>query len=171
VTEDPEAPRWPDVRELSLEERRQLVREVLLANHRRSPDAAHSLFRRMRRGVLTLTVLAVLVLLPWTFRLAFTLPSRYAADDWTLAWVGFDVGLIVSFLATGILAWRRSPMTQYAALATGVLLLCDAWFDVTLSVGSDLREALLAALFMEVPLAVVMLIVGTRPGRLLARRR
>jgi hypothetical protein len=162
---------FPDVRDLTFEQRRELVREILLANHRRPQEAARGLFVRMRRALMVITGISLVVLLPWTLKLAVSLPSRYHADDWTVAWVGFDIGLMLAFLTTGTLAWRRSPLTQYAALAAGVLLLCDAWFDVTLSRGGDFRAAILAAVLVELPLAAVMLAVGTRPGRLLARRR
>jgi hypothetical protein len=53
------------------------------------------------------------------------------------------------------------------AFASGVLLACDAWFDVLTShPGADLPQALLSAFLIELPLAFV-LIAG--PLRLLRR--
>jgi hypothetical protein len=166
----------PDVTALTRAERQQLLRDILAAN---APAGrlrdGRQLITRVRRWLLVLAIGSIVVLLPWTLSLFFSLPSRYQAANWPLAWIGFDLGLLCSFLLTAWLAWRRSPLTQYPAVATGVLLLCDAWFDVTLSRGDDLIEAVLTALALELPVGIALIVLGTRPGRTLwgraSRRR
>ena len=59
------------------------------------------------------------------------------------------------------------------AAATGTMLVCDAWFDVVTSVGSgEIVEAVLEAVFVELPLAAICLfIVYDAETFLQARRR
>jgi hypothetical protein len=158
----------PDVTLLTRAQRQQLLRDILAAN---APSGTIrdglQLISRVRRWLLVLAIGSIVVLLPWTWSLGFSLPSRYQAANWPLAWIGFDIALIGCFLLTAWLAWRRSPMTQYPAVATGVLLLCDAWFDVTLSRGDDLTAAVLTALALELPVGISLIVLGTRPGRTL----
>ncbi len=158
----------PDVTRLTRAQRQQLLRDILAAN---APSGTlrdgRQLVTRVRRWVLVLAIGSIVVLLPWTLSLFFSLPSRYQAANWPLAWIGFDLGLIGCFLLTAWLAWRRSPLAQYPAVATGVLLLCDAWFDVTLSRGDDLTAAVLTALALELPVGISLIVLGTRPGRAL----
>ncbi len=47
-----------------------------------------------------------------------------------------------------------------AGFATGVLLICDAWFDIMTAAPADRWVSLLTAAFGELPLAA-LLIVGT----------
>jgi len=100
--------------------------------------------------------LCALILTPWTAMLFVTLPHRYGANNWHLAWGGFDVILAFALAATGIAVLRRSPYGEIAATITGTLLVCDAWFDVLTSHGTaDVAQALGAALLVELPLAAV----------------
>jgi hypothetical protein len=105
-------------------------------------------------GVL-LTGIAV-ALVPWTLWLTVSLPTHHVTDHYDLAWVGFDVALAAAFAGTGIAVLRESKWLVPLAAATGTMLLCDAWFDVTTaSAGSEQIEALLEALLAELPLAAV----------------
>src|SRR5204863_194858 len=70
------------------------------------------------------------VLLPWTVWLYQSLPSRTTADNWDVAWAGFDVAIAIALLATAVGALRCASWTQGAAAAAATLLVCDAWFDV-----------------------------------------
>jgi len=162
---------WPDVRAMTRAERRRLVREVIAANAEHPTlSEARKRFARLRTWVLVLAVVAVAVLLPWTFNLAWSLPQVYRTENWPLTWVGFDAALTLGFALTGFLVWRRSPLAGHPALATGVLLLCDAWFDLTLSRGGEFRSALFSALALEIPIGVALVVLGTRQSRLLWRR-
>ena len=64
-------------------------------------------------------------------------------------------------LAVALAAWRRSPWLEGAATATATLLFVDAWFDVlTSSSRTQLAVAILSAVLMELPLAVLCLVLA-----------
>jgi hypothetical protein len=108
-------------------------------------------------------LLAVLgiCLLPWTLWLGLSLPSRKVAEHWDLAWVGFDLVLATSLLATAVALVRRSPAVQGFAAATAALLLADAWFDVvTASTTKERWFAVGLAVVAELPLAALCLVLA-----------
>ncbi|GAC1382163.1 MAG: hypothetical protein NVSMB48_11810 [Marmoricola sp.] len=143
-----------DLRAMTLEERRQLmVRLTELPGGRRG---AHLDFRKIRRHRLALLVLGSIGLIPWTIYLGITLPDRYVVQDWTLTWTGFDVILTLMFAATAVLAFLRRQLVIVASFSSGVLLLCDAWFDLTTSHGDDRLQALGFALGVELPVGIFL---------------
>jgi hypothetical protein len=147
---------------MSAAERRELILRLVPA---RGSAPRRRAWERIRRWRLVLTLLCVVALIPWTVYLANTLPSHYEARHWVATWVGFDIGLVLMLTATAIAGWRRRQLLFPTAFASGVLLVCDAWFDVmTSQPGADLVQALLSALLLELPLAF-LLIAG--PLRLL----
>ncbi|MET7571681.1 hypothetical protein ABZT04_24690 [Streptomyces sp. NPDC005492] len=114
--------------------------------------------RRHRRNTLELLTVCAVGLVPWTVLLAFTLPSAYEVHQWRLTWVGFDILLVVAMASTAVLGWQRHRAVIIAALATAVLLICDAWFDVSLAFGtSDVWFAAALAVFAELPLAFYLI--------------
>ncbi|MEO8105584.1 MAG: hypothetical protein ABI602_04600 [Candidatus Saccharibacteria bacterium] len=103
-----------------------------------------------------LYVLFALILLPWTVYLGASLPTEHLSAHWDISWTGLDIALVAALLATGLFAYRRSIWVVIAAASAGSLLLVDAWFDVTSERSADLfREALLFALLIEIPLALM----------------
>src|SRR5215471_19084791 len=101
-------------------------------------------------------LISAVVLIPWVAILFLTLPPHYVANNWPLAWGGFDVGLGLALATTGVLVARRSPYAEVTATITGTLLICDAWFDVLTSRGtSDIAQALASALLVELPIAAL----------------
>jgi hypothetical protein len=123
------------------------------------------------RWIAPLFALAALVLVPWTLLLAKQLPSSHAARHWDVTWVGFDLALTVLMIAVAVAAWRRSPWLEGAAAAAAALLVMDAWFDVTTaSAGLDLRVAIAEAAVVELPLAVLCLLLARDAERVLYRR-
>lgn len=113
-----------------------------------------------------LFALAAVVLLPWIVLLAVTLPSTHRTDHWDVAWAGFDVMLAGLLLAVAITAWRRSTWLEGAASAAATLLFVDAWFDVlTSSTRAELVLALVEAVVVELPLAIVCLLVARSAKR------
>ncbi|HEY0387565.1 MAG TPA: hypothetical protein VGC71_03915 [Gaiellales bacterium] len=107
-----------------------------------------------------------LAMLPWTVWLYRTLPSRATADNWDVAWAGFDVAIAVTLLATAIGALRRSRWTQGAASSAATLLVCDAWFDVLTSrTTHELMVAAVMAIVAEGPLALVCVWVARNADR------
>lgn len=108
-----------------------------------------------------LFLLAALVLVPWTLVLVRVLPSEHKAAHWDIAWAGFDVGLALVLLAVAFAAWQRSPWLEGAATAAATLLFVDAWFDVlTSSTTSEVVLALCEAFFVEIPIAVLCLLIA-----------
>jgi hypothetical protein len=157
-----------EIEAMSLAQRRELIRRLLpesgLGRQRRT-------LRRLRKWRLLLLVACIAVLVPWTVYLGVTLPSRYVARHWVATWVGFDILLMVMLTATGIAGWRRRQLVFPTAFASGVLLICDAWFDVmTSQPGADLIQAVLSALLIELPLAFVFIAGPLRLMRIVATR-
>jgi hypothetical protein len=114
---------------------------------------------RRRRRTVELLAVSVLGLIPWTVVMALTLPSDHRVHQWRTAWVGFDILLLTAAGATAVLARRRHGGAVMAALATAVLLVCDAWFDVSLDFGTQAVWASAAlAVFVELPLAAFLVI-------------
>jgi hypothetical protein len=105
-------------------------------------------------GVGALLVGLGVALLPWLAVLATTLPATATVQHWWLAWVGLDCLEAVGLISTGLLLRRGDPRRCLTAVATAVLLLCDAWFDTTTSApGADFATAVAMAVLVELPLA------------------
>jgi hypothetical protein len=122
------------------------------------------------RWVVPLFGLAAVLLVPWIVLLVYLLPSAQQASHWDIAWAGFDVGLALVLSGVALAAWRRSPWLEGAATAAATLLFVDAWFDVlTSSTRLDLIVALVEAVFVELPLAVLCLLLARNAERRLAR--
>lgn len=114
--------------------------------------------RRHRRHTLELLTVCAVGLVPWTVLLALTLPSEYQVHQWRVAWVGFDVLLLIAMAATAVLGRLRHRAVIVSAIGLAVLLICDAWFDVSLAFGTSgvwLSAAL--AVFAELPLACYLI--------------
>jgi hypothetical protein len=105
-----------------------------------------------------LVTACAVALVPWTVALALTLPREYDARHWRLTWVGFDVLLLVMMALTAYFGWRRRQAVIGCAIVTGTLLVCDAWFDISLDLGtSGIWMSLGSAVFVELPLAFFLL--------------
>ncbi|MBV9089299.1 MAG: hypothetical protein JO044_05230 [Mycobacteriaceae bacterium] len=129
-----------------------------------------SMANRVRRTRLTLMVAGATGLIPWIVYLGFTLPESYVAHNWPATWVGFD-SLLVAFMAvTAVLGWLRRQLVLLTAFTTGVLLICDAWFDVLTAGPGEMWESASTALLAELPLAVIMITSALRIVRLTAIR-
>lgn len=117
-------------------------------------ELSPEMVRTRRRHVLELIVVCIIGLIPWTVYLAVTLPNQYRARHWALTWAGFDVLLLGAMALTAYFGWRRQQAVIPAALATATLLVCDAWFDVSLDLGtSGIWVSVASAVFIELPLA------------------
>ncbi|NJC64705.1 hypothetical protein HC028_09340 [Planosporangium flavigriseum] len=115
--------------------------------------------------------LLALVTAPWTVYLAVTLPQDIRTRNYRIAWVGFDIGLMVLLLLTAILAYRGQRHMVMTATATATALVIDAWFDMVTSPGGDeLIVAVATALCGELPLTVLCLWIALQVDRLIARR-
>ncbi len=123
-----------------------------------------------RAWVPLLYLLLAAALVPWVVYLAVTLPDREVSENYRLAWVGFDVFLLGALARTAWLAWRRSPFVVNVASVTAALLLVDAWFDVATSTpGLHLLLAVVSAALVELPAAVLSMLIAARAQAEIAR--
>jgi hypothetical protein len=133
-----------------------------------APD--RSALRRRRRRVLWQLGLCVAALVPWTAYLAVSLPERFEARYWPMVWVGFDVMLLASLAAAGAAVWLRRQAMVPLSYVAATLLVCDAWFDISLSWGQDdVWASVASAVLVELPLAVLFLVRARRVLKLSAR--
>jgi hypothetical protein len=124
---------------------------------------------RPARWVVPLFSLAGIVLVPWILVLVRSLPSTHAAAHWDIAWAGFDLALAFLLLGVAVAAWRRSPWLEGAATAAAALLAVDAWFDIlTSSSHVELAIAIAEAALVELPLAVLLVLLARDAERVLA---
>jgi hypothetical protein len=127
--------------------------------------------RRMRRTRLTLMTGGTIVMIPWIVYLGFSLPANYVAQNWPATWMGFDCLLVAFMAATAVLGWLRRQLVMLTAFTTGVLLICDAWFDIlTAGLGRNLAVPMLTAALGNLPLAAIMITGAVRILRLTAVR-
>ncbi|WP_326731562.1 hypothetical protein [Streptomyces phaeochromogenes] len=90
--------------------------------------------------------------------LALTLPSEYQVHEWRATWVGFDVLLVAAMASTVHFGRRRRRAVVASTIATAVLPVCDAWFDVSLAFGTrDIWMSGTLAVFAELPMAVFLI--------------
>jgi hypothetical protein len=111
-----------------------------------------------------------LIMLPWTFYVAASLPARQLSANFDTAWAGFDVMLIGALAGTAYFALRRSRYLSTAATATAVLLVVDAWFDVITTPSGGRLQSILLAAAVELPLASVCIWLSYHTQQLAERR-
>jgi hypothetical protein len=129
-----------------------------------------ALLARVRRIRLSLMIGGSLAMIPWLVYLAVALPGTYVAHNWTVTWVGFDVLLVGFMVATAVFGYLRRQLLVPAAFTTGVLLICDAWFDLMTAGPGDIWLSVATALLIEVPLAAFMIFSAQRLIRLTMMR-
>ena len=153
---------------LTPQQRRDLMTRLSRPVHEIVPSPLR--LRRTRElWVLGMAVGAV-VLLVWIVFLAATLPREYAAQNWDLTWTGFDVLLLALVAATAVLAYLRRQLVALTSFATGMLLVCDAWFDVVTSHDDDRVWSLVSAFAVELPVAALLVTASLRVLRITAAR-
>jgi hypothetical protein len=126
--------------------------------------------RRIRRIRVGLMVSGTIALIPWIIYLALTLPQTYVAHNWPATWVGFDILLVGFMAATAVLGILRRQVLLLTAFTSGVLLICDAWFDVMTAGPDDLWVSVLTAVLAELPLAFLQITGALRVVRLTMTR-
>ena len=127
--------------------------------------------RKRRRRVLVSASAAAVFLLPWVAFLATTLPQREQTHGWRIAWVGFDVALLLGFAATAWLGWKNRQLVTTALVVTATLTLCDVWFDLTLSWGtSEQAASVVTAVIAEIPFGLFLVVTYRRLLRALGHR-
>jgi hypothetical protein len=157
-----------ELKRMSPKERAKLMQALAVLDMPRLANAGNP---RRRRLFLIVTIVCCVVLAAWIGVLVVTLPKVYRAGDWRGAWVGFDLAELAAFAATAWAAWRGRQVLIMCLLVLATLLLCDAWFDVTLDVRtSSFLFSLLSALLIEIPLAVAAILAARRLFRLTIAR-
>ncbi len=118
---------------------------------------------RLPKWLTVLYGVGVVVLVPWTFYLSYSLPKYHLVQHWAFAWAGFNAFMITIMLATFVLALKRSIWLALAASVLATLLVVDAWFDV-LSAKPGLQQstAIALALFIELPIAALTYVQAIR---------
>jgi hypothetical protein len=157
ITED-------ELRGMTPRERAELAR-ALAALDDPVPAAEADLPAGPRRRAMALVAIigCVLGLAAWTAVLAMTLPRYYRSGGWRGAWVGFDIGLLITFTITAWAGWRHRQLVIPGLIVLATLLCCDAWFDVTLDERtSGFLPSLLMAVGIELPLAALALLAARR---------
>jgi hypothetical protein len=117
----------------------------------------------LHRRLSLVMLLGVLVMIPWAIYLSIHLPVRFGARNWDVAWVGFDSALIAVLAAAAWAAWNRRQILAATSIVAATMLLCDAWFDVSTSMGTrDQSVAILGALLVNVPLVIFFILLARR---------
>lgn len=153
---------------MTADERRELIKRLARPVDEVIPSRRW--LRRTREVRILVMVASAVVLVPWIVYLAVTLPRAYVAHNWDSTWVGFDVLLLALIVATAVLGYLRRLMLVLTAFATGMLMVCDAWFDVMTASDRDRGVSLLTALLVELPLAVLLVAGSLQVLRLTAAR-
>jgi hypothetical protein len=129
-----------------------------------------AMLRRRRLLLASATATACLAMTTWIIWLAIALPSFQRVTQWRSVWVGFDVLELAAIATTGWAVTTGRLWAPHAAIATGTLLVSDAWFDVALSWGTRGEAISLGlALVVELPLAAALWRIGPRLLPTLAR--
>ena len=141
---------------MSLEERQELAR-ALAAIDLQHPMADPRVLRRRRVALLFLTSVC-LVLAAWTGILASTLPPDFKIDHWGIVWVGLDIAELAGLAVTVWASWKQRQVIIVCMVFTGTLLICDAWFDIALDLGTPaIWTSVASAVFLELPLAFFLI--------------
>jgi hypothetical protein len=155
------------IAKLTPEQRRDLVRRLELPLHEAIDPVVLARIRRIRLGLM---IGGSIAMIPWIAYLAWTLPEKYEAQNWYLTWVGFDIIVVAFMIATAVFGYFRRQVLLFAAFTSGVLLVCDAWFDLMTANHRDIWFSLATALGIEVPLAIFMITGAHRIMRLTMMR-
>lgn len=114
--------------------------------------------RHRRRVTAEVLWVCAAALVPWTIYLAVSLPMVYSTRHWAVAWAGFDVLELIALAATAYFGWKGRQALLGTAIAAATLLICDAWFDITLDLGTpNIWWSVGSAVLLELPLAFFLL--------------
>jgi hypothetical protein len=154
-----------ELRRMTPDERQRLAR--LLATIDEPHVLRDAASNRRRRLSLLVFMGGCVVLAAWIAILMVTLPKNYHSHHWRGAWVGFDFALLGAFAATAWASWRERQVLIILLTITGTLLLCDAWFDLMLDLGTkEIWTSVVSAAVAEVPLAFVVFVAARRLMRM-----
>jgi hypothetical protein len=156
-----------DIATMTPAERRELIVRLEKPLDELVPPVVQTRHRRLRLGLM---IGGAIALIPWLVLIAITLPSTYVAQNWPATWVGFDSMLIGFMAATAVLGLLRRQLLVLTAFTTGVLLICDAWFDVMTAGPDTMWLSVATAVLAELPLAALMISGAVRVVQLTVTR-
>ena len=120
------------------------VRDELLGYHR-------------SRRIAFILLVAALSISGIIIFLFIDLPENYRATNWDIAWVGFDIILLLTILLTLWALFNHKQIAIVASSMSGTILIIDTWFDiVTSQPGRDFYIALVTGLLLEIPFALTL---------------
>ncbi|OBK21010.1 hypothetical protein A5634_11090 [Mycobacterium asiaticum] len=148
---------------LSPEQRRELISRLEAPLSELEDPAVLARMRRIRLGLI---VGGLVAMIPWIGYLAWTLPQKYVAHNWPVTWVGFDILLLGFMAATALLGFKRRQLLILTGFTTGVLLICDAWFDMMTAGPEDAALSVITAVLIQAPMAFLLISGALRLMRL-----
>jgi hypothetical protein len=113
-------------------------------------------------------LLSCLGLSGWVIYLSLSIPASYSTSSWRVAWVGFDIGMLMDLVAATLSVWRKKASAVIYLGVLGAALIIDAWFDIATSSGVDLQQAILLAILLEGPIAIFLFWVSHKMLRRIA---
>jgi hypothetical protein len=152
-----------EIAALTPEQRRELISRLEAPLSALEDPVALNRMRRIRLGLI---VSGLIVMIPWIAYLALVLPQKYVANNWPATWIGFDILLVVFMAATAVLGYLRRQLLILAAFTTGVLLICDAWFDLMTAGPEDAAVSVVTAVLIQAPMAYLLISGALRVMRL-----
>ncbi|MEY9926905.1 hypothetical protein ABH926_001530 [Catenulispora sp. GP43] len=108
---------------------------------------------------------SAIVLVGWMVFLANTLHGKATVSHWATVWIGLDTMEALALATLGILLVRHDHRARTAATVAATLFGMDAWFDVMLSTGGDVAQALILAVVFEIPLAAACAGIARQTAR------
>jgi hypothetical protein len=154
-----------ELRAMSQRDRQELIR-LLARIELPHPSLEPKQVRRRRLGLIVMVAICVILAI-WIAVLALTLREHFRVRYWPAVWVGLDIAELAGFVATAWAAWKQRQVLIVFLIATATLLLSDAWFDLALDYGSrGFVVSVLEAIFVEIPLALIMFAAARRLIRL-----
>ena len=114
------------------------------------------------RRVATVYGIGAVILIGWAAYLGASLPERNVAQHWNAAWVGLDVLIVLGLANTAWRAGHADGRVVIPAAATAGLLVADAWMDISTAARSDLWQSVVVAVAVEIPLAVISILLSRR---------
>ena len=107
--------------------------------------------------ILALMAVGCAALAVWIVYLSIKLPSSYHAENWDVAWIGFDTALLGSLIATTIAMFKHRTVVITFATISATLMFTDAWFDIVTSrTGTEQLLAIGTAVLIEIPIAIAL---------------
>ena len=81
---------------------------------------------RYLRTLSAFLLLSSLGLVGWIGYLIIKLPTSYRANNWDLAWVGFDIGMLITLLMASWAIWKSRQVAIPGAMISGTFLVIDS---------------------------------------------